>query len=280
MTAGRDRFLCICADDFGMSAGINAAVLELIAGGRICAASCMVLRGAWTAGAVALRRVDPAVADLGLHLELGRPPSDSPREPPLSSLVAASYLGLLRPGTVRADIREQLARFEDALGRPPAFVDGHRHVHQLPVVRDVLVEEIAFRYGVAAPWLRSTAPAAPRALLPTKADLIFALGGCRLVSLAAARGIRISRALLGVYGFDSDARSYRQHLAQWISACRSGDVLLCHPACDLAPGVPHGIARLHEYRALGGLSFPIEAQGGDIVLRPLSRQPLLAASDA
>lgn len=42
--------LCICADDFGMSAGINAAVLDLIARRNLSATGCLVLREAWPRG--------------------------------------------------------------------------------------------------------------------------------------------------------------------------------------------------------------------------------------
>jgi predicted glycoside hydrolase/deacetylase ChbG (UPF0249 family) len=277
MNAAGDRFLCICADDFGMSEGINAAVLALLSEGRICAASCMVLRGAWPWGAGALHRFPADGAEFGLHLELSRPPSDSLAEPSLRGLLTASYLGLLRPGTVRAEIREQLARFEDALGRPPAFVDGHRHVHQLPVVREVLLEELASRYGVAAPWIRSTAPSAARGWLPTKADVIFALGGRRLVALAAQQRIPTSRGLLGVYDFGGSMAAYRERLAGWIGACRNGDVLMCHPALDRAPGDPIAAARQREYAALAMLEFPVRTEAGSVFLRPLSRQPLFAA---
>ncbi|OUL99289.1 ChbG/HpnK family deacetylase [Variovorax sp. JS1663] len=273
MNAVGDRFLCICADDFGMSEGINAAVLDLVARAAICAASCMVLRGAWATGAADLREIDATAADIGLHLDLNRAPSDSPAEPALRGLIAASYLGLLRPDMIRAQIREQLARFEDAMGRSPAFVDGHRHVHQLPVVREALVEEMAARYGIAAPWIRSTAPAAVRSFPRTKADVVFALGGRRLRALAAERGITTSRALLGVYGFDGGAEAYRHRLQQWITACRSGDVLLCHPSLGDAAPVAHDAARRHEYAVLRTLAFPMKTDAGTVLLRPLSRQP-------
>ena len=277
MTAEGDRFLCICADDFGMSEGINAAVLALLSEGRICAASCMVLRSAWPWGAGALHRLPADGVEFGLHLEINRPPSDSPAEPSLGGLLAASYLRLLRPGAVQAEIREQLARFEDALGRPPAFVDGHRHVHQLPVVREVLLEELASRYGTAAPWIRSTAPGAARRRMPTKADAIFALGGRRMAALAAQHRIPTSRGLLGIYDFRGTLAAYRKRLAGWIAACRTGDVLMCHPAIDRAPGDPIAAARQREYAALGMLDFPVRTEAGAVFLRPFSRQPLFAA---
>ena len=66
------RYLCICADDFGMSAGINSAVLDLAEQGKISATGGMVRREAWLAGARMLRRLDPAQFDAGLHLDLTR----------------------------------------------------------------------------------------------------------------------------------------------------------------------------------------------------------------
>ncbi|MBT2320810.1 ChbG/HpnK family deacetylase [Variovorax paradoxus] len=263
------RYLCVCADDFGMTEGINAAVLEL-AGRKISATSCMVRRDAWAAGLRGLRDIDPSCLDVGLHLDLSPPPEGRLAEPGLGGLIARSHLGLLRPSAVRAEIRGQLARFEDGLGRPPAFVDGHRHVHQLPVVVDMLTEEIASRYGAAAPWLRSTAPPAPRAIAPTKSDIVFALGGARLLELAARRGIPTSRALLGIYDFTGTADVYRERLRQWIDGCRTGDVVVCHPSLGDAPWVPHGPARRDEYTVLSTIAFPMEMKSGAVFLRPLS----------
>lgn len=60
---------------------------------------------------------------------------------------------------IRAEIRAQLDTFEQMLGHGPAFVDGHQHVHQLPVVRHELLDELRSRYRDRLPWLRSTRPA-------------------------------------------------------------------------------------------------------------------------
>lgn len=271
MTEHPPRYLCICADDFGMTEGINSAVLELAGRHKISATSCMVRRDAWAAGQRCLRDIDPSCLDVGLHLDLSPPPEGRLAEPGLGGLIARSHLGLLRPFAVRAEIREQLARFEDGLGRPPAFVDGHRHVHQLPVVSDALTEEIASRYGTAAPWVRSTAPPAPRRLAQTKADIIFALGGRRLLALAASRGIPTSRALLGIYDFTGTADVYRERLRHWIDSCCTGDVLVCHPSVGDAPCVPQFRARRNEYAVLSAIAFPMETEVGVVFLRPLSQ---------
>ncbi|MDM0086334.1 MULTISPECIES: ChbG/HpnK family deacetylase [unclassified Variovorax] len=262
------RDLCICADDFGLSEGINMAALLLADLGKISAIGCMVRRGAWAAGARDARGLNPVDLDLGLHLDLSFPDRHGHPERGLAGLIARSYLGLLRAGPLRREIRAQFGRFEDAIGRAPAFVDGHRHVHQLPGVRDLLVDEIARRYSLEKPWLRNTAP--PRAARGHgKADLIHALGGGALARLASSRGLPMSRALLGVYDF-SGPPDYRDRLALWQAQCESGDVLMCHPSTGDTEQVPHGPARLREYAALRDFDWSCGSGAAALRIVPLS----------
>ncbi|REN21420.1 ChbG/HpnK family deacetylase, partial [Mycobacterium tuberculosis] len=97
--------------------------------GKISATSGMVRREAWLAGAKVLRRLDPAQFDAGLHLDLTRPARAGGPEPGLGGLLARTYTRTIFAPGLQADIRDQFTRFEDAMGRAPAFVDGHRHVH-------------------------------------------------------------------------------------------------------------------------------------------------------
>lgn len=265
------RYLCICADDFGMSAGINSAVFDLAEQGKISATSCMVRRDAWLTGTRMLRRIDPARFDAGLHLDLTRPARAGGTEPGLFGLLAQTYTRTVFAPGLQADIRDQLTRFEDAMGRAPAFVDGHRHVHQFPVVRDLLVEEIARRYAAAPPWVRSTAPGLRQGPERLKARVIHALGGAQLAALAAQRGIPMSSHLLGVYDFSGDMQQHEQRLSEWISACNTGDVLMCHPSAGIEPGDPHGAARLREYALLRELVLATQDDSSGIALAPLSQ---------
>ncbi|GAO22092.1 polysacchardie deacetylase domain-containing protein [Alicycliphilus sp. B1] len=275
-----DRCLCICADDFGMSQGINAAVFELASRGKISATGCMVNRGAWSAGIAGLRGLDPTHVDVGLHLDFSRPdPIDAP-ERGLANFIAKAYLGLLQPAQVRAEIKDQLTRFEDGLGRPPAFVDGHRHVHQLPTVSDMLIEELVARYGAALAWVRNTAPPETSRWPMSKADVIFLLGGRRLLKQAARKGVPVSRGLLGVYGFTGDSETYRSRLERWIGDSRTGHVLMCHPSLGDMSGDPIGAARRQEYAVLSAVAFPYETNSGSVVLGPFSRQLVTSGNEA
>ena len=274
----RTRTLCVSADDFGLGRGINAAVLELAQAGRISAVGCMVRRSAWQEGARALRALPAGKLDVGLHLDLPRPASAHAGDPPLPGLIARALLGRLERAPLLHEIQEQLRRFEDEMGRPPAFVDGHRHVHQLPTVRDVLCEELVCRYRATAPWLRGTAPPAQAPWANPKATLIHALGGRGLRRVARAYGLQTSAALLGVYDFRGSAQDYRKRLAGWLAQCRSGDVLMCHPSLGGdASLVPHEVARRNEFQVLLSTPWPQPVGPGEVELAPLS-QRLGAAS--
>lgn len=268
------RELCICADDFGLAPGVNTAVLDLAERGKISATSGMVRRSAWPSGARALRSIASARLDVGLHLDLTRPVSVDGPEPGLVRLLAQAYTRTLFAAGLMADIRDQLTRFEDAMGCRPAFIDGHRHVHQFPVVRELLLEEIGRRYPTSPSWLRSTAPGGALQHEGLKARVIHALGGPALQRRARARGIPHSRGLLGVYDFGGDADAYRARLLGWLRTARTGDVLMCHPSAALFAD-PHAEARMREYAVLGSIDFPWRGDGDTGHVRPVTLTQLL-----
>ncbi|WP_398491597.1 ChbG/HpnK family deacetylase [Variovorax sp.] len=269
-TAEGPRSICICVDDFGMGHAINEAALVLAERERISAVGCMVRRAAWLPGARLLRRLDRRRTDIGLHLDLTRPAVPGGREPGLLGLLVAPRLRPAARLGIQAEIRTQLARFEDAMGRAPAFVDGHRHVHQFAGVRELLVAELARRYPDAPPWLRSTEPGWRHGSDGFKAAVIHGLGGAALAALAREHGIPTSRRLLGVYGFSGDGQAYRARLLAWLAVAARGDVLMCHPSLGRVPGDPHGAARMREYAVLRALALPAAGEPGAIRIAPLS----------
>lgn len=175
--AGARTAVCICVDDFGLHPAVNDAVFALARRGRISATSAMVGGAGWTDGAARLRAGELPALEVGLHLDLTEPLIRSgDLRMPLRRLIGASYARRLDAGRLRAEVERQLDAFESDLGRPPAYVDGHQHVHQLPQVRDALLSVLSARYpgGGRRPWLRATRPRA--ALAHPKAAVIAALG--------------------------------------------------------------------------------------------------------
>ncbi|KON82081.1 ChbG/HpnK family deacetylase [Azoarcus sp. PA01] len=186
------RPLIVCADDFGIAPGVSDAIAELIAARRLTATSCMTGLPDWRRCAPTLRQVilrNPA--DVGLHLTLTdhAPVSRASglarhgRLPTLGHLLPRTLAGAVRRDSIADELRAQLDAFEDIWGGPPAYVDGHQHVHVLPLVREVLVEELHRRYVPNTVWVR---------------DCVESSGRCLRRRVALPKALFISRLALGL----------------------------------------------------------------------------------
>jgi len=247
--------LIVCVDDFGLNPRVDDSIIALARQGRISATGCLVDAPAWRADVPRRARECGDRIDIGLHLNLSEAFAGAPAPLPWGRLVLKAYAGLLDGRALRAEVKRQLDGFEAALGRPPDFVDGHRHVHQLPVVREALVQELAGRYRGTKPWLRHCG--APAGSPGFKARVIAALGARGLARLARRGGFAQNRCLLGVYGFDGTLAEQEQRLAAWLRAAEDGDLLMCHTAWPAAddPSDPIATARAVEHQALAGEAF-------------------------
>lgn len=264
--------IAICIDDFGRHPGVNAAALELAAMGRVQAISCQTGAPEWARGAAALARLSARDVDLGLHLDFTEYPRAASNRRPLAQLLALGAAGLLDRRRLRAEIDAQLDAFEQALGRAPAHIDGHQHVHQFPGVREVLIEALRDRYPHHAPWLRRTkrSTAAPSGGL--KPWLIERLGCNALSRLAQENGFPQNRHLLGVYDFRGGAGRYAVLLSQWLDAAGQGDLLMCHAGLG-SPEAHDPIleARRDEYQVLSGAPLADILARTGVRLAPMSR---------
>jgi chitin disaccharide deacetylase len=277
------RTLCICVDDFGLHAGVNEAALGLAALDRVHAIGCLVGGAAWgVRWTEALRRLDPGRIDIGLHLDFTESPLLPRSRRRLPLLIAGSLLRRLDAPGIRAEIRAQLETFEQALGRRPAFVDGHQHVHQLAVVRHELLDELAHRYSAVRPWLRSTrsgavagttagAPHRSHRQTALKARVIEMLGARAFDSMARRQGFAQNHRLLGVYDFKGGAERYRGLLAAWLASAADADLLMCHPSRHLDERDPIAKARLCEHQVLAGAEFATLMRNAAVMLAPMSR---------
>ncbi len=240
------RRFVLCADDFGMSPAADASILHLAGMGRVTAVSCLVHGPAWRADAAALVR-PPGGAEVGLHLTFGD-------EHPAAIVFRAArgVVGLSGVRILESRIEAQLDAFATALGRPPAYVDDHLHVHQVPGVREALLRVLRRRHGEAMPWVRNTVPLRPRG---AKAAIVAALGGHGLLAALRRGGVRHNTDFAGVYDFSPRA-DYRALLRTWLADVADGGLVLCHPvAPDRDAGTPDAVARQAEARHLASDAF-------------------------
>ena len=269
------RVLMLCADDFGLDSGISIAIARLARAGRLNAVSCISSCPGWPADAGWLADL-PASVNLGLHFNLthGRPLSRRlaqawPTLPSLPRLVAQAHLGLLPRAALRAEFHAQLGAFVTAIEKPPRFIDGHQHVHHLPVVRNIILD--AVEHIQPMPALRSTAPVLG-AGAGLKRWLIEHTGAHGLARELRRRVIAHNRALLGVYDFSET--DYRRRMQGWLACLPpEGGLLLCHPGGVSSIGSRDriGAARIRELTYLGSDEFAQDLAAADVTLGPVWR---------
>ncbi len=71
-----------------------------------------------------------------------------------------SLTGRFPSAELRAEIARQFVAFEIVHGEIPSFVDGHQHVHVLPVVRLALLAVLTERGYQGRLWVRDPGRAA------------------------------------------------------------------------------------------------------------------------
>ena len=171
------------ADDLGLSAATNAAILGLIDAGQLDGAS-LLIQGAEVHTALehwqALVQARPEL-QLCLHLCLTEGPcSASPHTIPdlvdvkghlqlsfgqwlLVSLLPPRHPRRLRISQqLRQEISAQISRFRQLTKEQgPISLDGHQHIHLVPLIHDTLLN-LASKHRIA--WMRNTAEPLPTGL--------------------------------------------------------------------------------------------------------------------
>ena len=259
----------LCADDYGLSPGVNRAIRDLVGRGRLNATSVMVVgpsigrdeAGALQAVVSASRR-----CAIGLHVTLTAPfrpltmhfkPLDGGMFVRFPTLLRAGVLRRLDPEIIGAEIKMQLAAFSDLFGRAPDFVDGHQHVQLFPQVRDAFLG--AVKEAAPDAWVRQggrTQPL-PRRLATPKA-LLLDLLSAQFRARATRAGIAFNPAFAGAYDF-SRPRDFGALMRQFLDGLPEGGLVMCHPGFvdETLIGLdPLTVQREREHAFLGGEAFP------------------------
>jgi chitin disaccharide deacetylase len=135
-----ERALIVNADDLGLSAAVNAGIVEAHLHGIVTSSSLMVRRPA-AAEAATISRSHPSLA-LGLHLDLGQWDYEEGEW-----RVAYEHCPPDDAAAVEAECRAQLEAFRLLLGRDPTHLDSHQHAHDHEPAASVAVA-VAAELGV------------------------------------------------------------------------------------------------------------------------------------
>ncbi|MEZ5498091.1 MAG: ChbG/HpnK family deacetylase [Steroidobacteraceae bacterium] len=237
----RGRFF-VCADDFGLNAPACDAAIELAWSGRISAISVLIDSRHTRSNAAALRQLRNFTS-IGLHFNLTERLGTDKSSNAARSLQYWIWQAYMQPvSTARvaaAALTAQLDKFEHDLGFAPEFIDGHRHVHQLPGIGLSVAQLAHQRYGEHCA-IRLTAPGIDRGI---KASCIKQLGGSRMLRTVNEFKLAHNKDFAGVYDFSTDP-PYAFRMKRWISELADGGLIMCHPQ---VPDQDANPARVSEY---------------------------------
>jgi hypothetical protein len=171
---------------------------------------------------------------------------------------------------IQEEVERQLAKFTDAIGRLPDYIDGHQHVHVLPVVREAVI-------AVAAPiraYVRSTREPVDASMWrrPSAAESFYlARASRRLDSVARAAGVLTNRGFRGVRTFRETA-PFGALFRKMIAGAGEGALVICHPGHPdelLAQRGPVLATRADEWNYLSGPDFPADLASAGLRLARL-----------
>ena len=152
--------LILNADDFGLTPGINRAVIELFQAGALTSTTMMATGGAFS-DAVSLARKNPGLG-VGCHLVFvdGMPishPESIPSllgadgkcfRPSIHDFAQAALRNTIKPAELALETSAQIQKMQRA-GIDVTHIDSHKHTHQFPAIAKTVLH-IARRCGVRA----------------------------------------------------------------------------------------------------------------------------------
>ena len=158
------RRIWLCADDYGISPGVNRAIRDLVERGRLNATSVMVVGPAIGRDEIAtlndVAAESPRCA-IGLHITLTAPfrpltmhfrPVDGGMFLPFPKLLRGGFVAPARSRDHPRRIDGAACGFRELFGRAPDFVDGHQHAQLFPQVRDAFLA--AVKDAAPDAWVR------------------------------------------------------------------------------------------------------------------------------
>jgi predicted glycoside hydrolase/deacetylase ChbG (UPF0249 family) len=277
--AAPPRRIWLCADDYGLSPGVNRAIRDLIERGRLNATSVMVVGPAVGRDEIEALQAAAAASPrcaIGLHATLTAPfrpltihfrPTDGGMFLTFQKLLRAGLLRRLDPEMIRAELMVQLSAFADMFGRMPDFVDGHQHAQLFPQVGDAFLA--AVKAAAPSAWVRQSGrnQALTRRLRTPKA-LVLDFLSAQFRRRATRAGVAFNPGFAGAYNF-SKPSDFGNLMRDFLDGLPEDGVVMCHPGFvdDILVSLdPFTTSREHEHAFLAGDGFPLLLAANKVTL--------------
>jgi putative flippase GtrA len=255
------------ADDLGLAEGVDAAIIDLAQSGRLQGASLLV-NGPSAANAVEAWHdlADPPPLTLHLCLTEGHRLANCPDLPSgFGTLLLASLLPWKRrriAPQLRTVLQQQISRYRQLTGLSHIRLDGHQHIHLVPLVLDVVLD---LAPSESITWVRTTREHLPEGLslrlwwrsLQTggliKWLVLQLLSGLAIPRLRRA-GIATNRHFAGVlFSGSMFGTAFRR---SWETAYSSSEVeRASQPVVLIHPAIPDAASGMDQEAFLQSVAF-------------------------
>jgi putative flippase GtrA len=255
------------ADDLGLAEGVDAAIIDLAQSGRLQGASLLV-NGPSAANAVEAWHdlADPPPLTLHLCLTEGHRLANCPDLPSgFGTLLLASLLPWQRrriATQLRTVLQQQISRYRQLTGLSHIRLDGHQHIHLVPLVLDVVLD---LAPSESITWVRTTREHLPEGLslrlwwrsLQTggliKWLVLQLLSGLAIPRLRRA-GIATNRHFAGVlFSGSMFGTAFRR---SWETAYSSSEVeRASQPVVLIHPAIPDAASGMDQEAFLQSVAF-------------------------
>ncbi len=234
----RIKNIVVCADDFGQTPAVSEGIIQLLVAGRINATSCLVNSGYWSDSAVELKCIYKESMQIGLHLNLteGEPLTDisSLRRNGLfvglNPLLIKAFSFQLKKEEIYQELKAQLEQFMTVWGQKPDFLDGHQHIHHLPVVREVVLDLYRkFDLSEHKTYVRSVVNMV--GVTGLKSKIIVATGAKKMERLLGKHVIPHNTTFSGAYDFAENS-DFAEVFGEALEGITDGGLIMCHPGVD------------------------------------------------
>ena len=234
----KEKYISICADDFGITEKVDKSIINLILDKRLTETSCIVLSQNFRKSSIELKGVQREFGK-GIHLtltdfnSLTSPKTFSNNGKFLSfrNLFFKIYKKEILIEEITKEINAQLDFFEELMGSRPDFIDGHHHVHQLPIIRDLIFEILKKRFKNNLPWIRNTYENSLKILKRNVAltkTYLLSFYGLKLKQKAKFEGLKTNNGFSGIYNFSNNS-DYKICFINFIKFIENNHLLMVHP---------------------------------------------------
>ena len=230
--------LSICADDFGITEKVNKIIIRLIKAKRITETSCIVLSKYFSNDAKELALYRKNIG-IGIHLTLTdftpltevKCLNNNSKLGSIKDLIIKSFSQNYSKSEISKEINFQLDKFESTFGFKPDFIDGHHHVQQLPLIRNIIIDTIKKRYRAPYPWIRNTNENFFKIFKRKTSiikSLLLSIMGIKIKKLAKENFIRTNNGFSGVYDFSLN-KNYEKLFKNFINNIDENHLIMVHP---------------------------------------------------